>query len=206
MTCLYPRDHCLQVLAAGQEQGLVHDRSGALDPRGHFAREALGLPDYPPRGREQSLVGLLQSLLPLLGAAAGRAANFHQPIAHRSGAIAKLRSCGAGELRNAFHRAREHPHPIAEQAAVGRVVNVSLHDGGVHPQPATLDDSPLLGDGHDALMNLGDDLRSQCDPELAQGLGVRNLFRTHPRELAIHQVRPHLALEDGVAPVAHVLE
>jgi hypothetical protein len=85
-------------------------------------------------------------------------------------------------------------------------VDIGLHDGGVHAQPAASHDLLFLRDGHHALMNLLDDLRAQDDPQLAQRLGVGNLLRAHARELAIYQVRTHFALEHRIAPVAHVLE
>ena len=64
----------------------------------------------------------------------------------------------------------------------------------------------FLRDGHHTLMDLLDDVRPQRYAQLAQRLGVRHLGRTHSREVAIHKIGPHLALEHGVAPVAHVLE
>jgi hypothetical protein len=61
---LHARDQPLQRLPASPQQGLVLDRSGALDSRCHLAREALGLPDHALRGSEQLLVNRLEFLLP----------------------------------------------------------------------------------------------------------------------------------------------
>lgn len=105
-----------------------------------------------------------------------------------------------------FHGAREHPHAIAQQTAVGRIVNISLHHRRIDPQLAARNDLLLLRDRHHALMNALDALRPQGEAELAQGLGVRHSLRAHARELAIDQVRAHLTLEDRVAPVADVLQ
>ena len=53
------------------------------------------------------------------------------------GAVAKAwLSRGLEHLAGVVDQAREHAHPIGQQAAVGRVVNGRLDHGGVDPQLA----------------------------------------------------------------------
>jgi hypothetical protein len=55
-------------------------------------------------------------------------------------------------------------------------------------------------------VDLLDHPRPKRHPQFAQGLRIWDLARTHPGEVAVHDIGPHLALEDGETPVAHVLE
>ena len=107
---------------------------------------------------------MLELLLGFLAAAAACPSNFEKAKFHRSRAVAQLGTRGAGQARDRFHRAREHPHPVAEERTVGRIVDVGLHHRGIDAHPAPGDDLLLLGDGHHPLMDLLDDLRAQCDP------------------------------------------
>ncbi len=93
-----------------------------------------------------------------------------------------------------------------ERADVRKVLRVTFAQVHVRLRPAAAHDLLFLGDRHDPLMDLLDDRRAQRDPQLAQGLRIGHLGRADPRELAVHQVRAHLALERRVAPVSHVLQ
>ena len=63
-----------------------------------------------------------------------------------------------------------------------------------------------MREGHDASVELLDDLGAEGQGELTECLGVGNFRGPHPGELPIDEVRTYLALEHGVAPVAQVLE
>jgi hypothetical protein len=85
-------------------------------------------------------------------------------------------------------------------------MDIGLDDRGIHTQATAPNDALLAGNGHHPLMQLLDNLGAKRDGEPAERLRIGDLAASHPRELPIHQVRAHLALEHGVAPVAHVLE
>lgn len=55
-------------------------------------------------------------------------------------------------------------------------------------------------------MELLYNVRPQRHAQLAHGLRLRDLARADPGEVTVHDIGPYLALEDGVTPVAHVLE
>jgi len=66
----------------------------------------------------------------------------------------------------------------------------------------------LLGlrDLHDPLMDLLDYRRTHRDPPTPHGLGVRDFLATDTREVAVHQIGTHLALQHLIAPIAQVFQ
>jgi len=112
----------------------------------------------------------------------------------------------AGEFGDLLHRSRQHPHAVAQQRGVGRVVDVGLDHGGVDSHSPALHDLALAGDGHQSPMQPLHHRRAQREADPAQRLRIGHLAGAHVRELTVDQVGPHLALEHAVAPVAHVLE
>src|SRR6478735_3884216 len=203
---LHAKNHRFEISAMAFDDLLITSAKAALDADGDLAHEALGLTNDTARDGHQSTVALPHALLALLAAAARGPTNLHETAACTAGAVTQFGAGAARQVGDAPHRARQHPNPVAEQRRVGGVVDIGLIDGRVDPHPAPVDDPLLLGDRHDPLMDLLDDRGSQRQAELAQRLGVGHLGRTDARELAVHQVRSHFALEHGVAPVAHVLE
>ncbi len=142
----------------------------------------------------------------LLAAAARSAADLDETSPGAASAISYPGPAQGGQLSESLHRTSENPNPVAEQRRIGRVVDICLHDGRVHSHLAAADDAALLGNGHDPLVDLLDDLWAQSDAQLAQRLGIGYLRGPDPGELAIHEVGADFALEHGIAPVAHVLE
>ena len=66
-----------------------------------------------------------------------------------------------GDGGGLLHGAGQHPHTVAEQAGVGRVMDVGLHHGGIDAHSASLHDPLVLGDRHHSLVNLFDHLRPE---------------------------------------------
>src|SRR5258708_1117098 len=64
-------------------------------------------------------------------------------------------------------------------------------DATVHPHFSPLNHTPLLGQGHNPIMQLTDSLRPDRLSQTHQRLGVRHLLPTDPAEAAIHHVRPY---------------
>jgi len=95
---------------------------------------------------------------------------------------------------------------IAQQIAVGRIMDIRFHHRGVQAQLASFHHLVFLGDLHHSLMNLFDPLRSQRQSPATHGLGVRRFGGSHACEIAIYQVGPDFALQNLVAPVANVLQ
>src|SRR6266481_2753397 len=203
---LNTRDHGVQINAVLLDGGLRDEVRVALEAADHLAYEALGLSDRPPRDGQQPAIALLQPILALLAAAATDPTDLQHAAAGAPGAIAQFGTGCVGQLLDLLHRPRQHPHAVAQQRGVGRVVDVGFHHRGIDAHAATLDDLMFLGNGHHAPVDLFDDVRPQGYTELAHRLGIRHLGCTHPSELAIHQVGSHLALQHGIAPVAHMLE
>jgi hypothetical protein len=69
-----------------------------------------------------------------------------------------------------------HGNPIAQEQAIGRVVDVGLHHGGIDAQPPSANDLLLACHDHHPDVKLLDNLRTERDGELAQGLGVGHLL------------------------------
>src|SRR6266404_1665562 len=203
----HPWDHPLKIGSVRLQTDLLQKAAGTLATGGDFLGEALGLPDHPGAVVQELAVAGLEPLLALLHhTAAAGAGDLPDLIAHRAGAIAQPRTGAPCDLGNTLHGAGEHPYAIPQQGAVGRVVDIGLHHRGVHTEPAAANDPLLAGDGDHTGVELLDDLGTEHQSEPAEGLGIGNLLRPHPRELPIHQVCAHLALEHVVAPVTYVLE
>src|SRR5215469_4216039 len=127
-------------------------------------------------------------------------------LAHTPRPISDLALQPARLTSNLFHGPRQHSRAVTQQTAVGRIVNVGFHHGGVHPHPSPLNHSPLLRYGHDAIVQFRDGLRAYHLSQSHQRLGVRNLLHPDPTEAAIHHVGSHLPLQRFITPVAHMLQ
>ena len=105
-----------------------------------------------------------------------------------------------------MHAADQHPHPVAQQAAVGRIMDIAFNHRGVDTHFAPLHHLPGLGDLHDPVVYLLDHSRSKCNPPASHGLGIGHLASANAGEVAVHQVGADFTLQNHVTPIAHVLE
>jgi hypothetical protein len=85
-------------------------------------------------------------------------------------------------------------------------VDVGLDHRGIDPQTPSRHHAAIARDLHHPLVDLFDHRRPQRHTPTAHSLGIRHLGAADPGEVAVDKIGAHLALEHGVAPVAHVLE
>ena len=164
----HQRDHPLKIGSVRLQADLLQKAVGTLATGGDFLGKALGLTDHAGRVVQQLAVADLQPLLALRHTAAARAGDLPDLIAHRTSAIPQSRTGSPGDLGDALHGAGQHPHAIAQQRAVGRVMDVGLHHRGVHTQPAAAHDALLARDGDHAVMDLLDSLGAEREGELCR--------------------------------------
>src|SRR5262249_32831896 len=134
------------------------------------------------------------------------AANLHDAVFYAARAVAQLCSDLAGNFGDLLHDTGQHANPIAQQTAVGGIVNVGLDHGSVDAHLCPLAQALLPGNAHDSVVDLFDHLRPYRHAPFAHGLGIGHLGHPDVRELAVDEIGAHLPLEHGVAPVARVLE
>jgi len=152
------------------------------------------------------LVRQRQSLAIGLAFGARRASDLQHPQFDAAAAVAQLGPRRAGNVGDLLHRAGQHPHPIAQQTAVGGVVDVGLDHGGVDAHAAPGCHPVVARDLHDPLVDLLDHFGPQRQPPSAHGFGVGHLGGADAGEIAVHQIGAHLSFQHPVTPVAHVLE
>ena len=109
-------------------------------------------------------------------------------MSHTALAIAHLLPHIARHLSDLSHDPGEHAHSIAQQGAIGGVVDIGLHHGGIHPQFAAADYLLRLGLSDDVLVQLLHHRGAQQQSQLADGLGVRRTVHPNACELAIDQI------------------
>ena len=85
-------------------------------------------------------------------------------------------------------------------------MDIGLHHRGVDAHPPASRNPFRLRHLHEPLVHLLDGLRPDRQSPTADRLGVRHLAAADAGEVAVDQVGAHFALENLVAPVAHVLE
>ena len=132
--------------------------------------------------------------------------DLKQPQLHAPASVAQLRSDDARDRGDLLHRADQHPDPVSQQRAVGRMVDVRLHHRRIHPHSASRYRPLLLRDLHHSVVNPLDRVRIHSQAPAPHGLRVRRLAAAHAREVAIHQVGAHFAFQHVIAPIADVLE
>jgi len=140
------------------------------DAAGNLVSEPLGLTGHPAAGLQDLAVQILHPLLATFALAAAHARNLHHSQLHAPRAIPQLRPHLTGHIGNSLHDPRQHANAIAQQRTIGRMVNVGLHHGRIHAQPAPGGDLVLTGDTHHSLMNFLYDFRPQ---RLSLAAGVR---------------------------------
>ena len=85
-------------------------------------------------------------------------------------------------------------------------MDIGLHHCGVDAHPPAGRNPFRLRHLHEPFVHLLDGLRPDRQSPTADRLGVRHLAAADAGEVAVDQVGAHFALENLVAPVAHVLE
>src|SRR5207253_2174215 len=148
------RQHDFQFLLETVQGGLLHYIGGALHLLSNFLGEALGLPDHSAGRVHQLLISFLQSLFTLLAFAACCPRNLQNPELHAAAAIAQLGADVTSNICNLLHRADQHSHSIAQQAAVSRVMDIRLNYRCVHPHLAAFHYFVFTGKLDDSLVNL----------------------------------------------------
>src|SRR5271169_534757 len=203
---LHPRRHRVQLFAQAFEGGLFEDIARCLHARRDLAREALRLSHHSRDGRQQLFVSLLQPLFASAALAACGPSNLQKPVPHASTAIPQLSPGITHDGSDPFHRARQNAHPISQQTAVGRIVDIGFDDGRVDAHLAALDDLLLLRDCHDPFVEALNYFWSQGKCPLIHDGIVWNLTAADTGEGSVDQVGAHFALHHFIAPVANVLE
>ena len=203
---LHPRRHRIQLFAQAFEGGLFEDIARCFHARRNLAREALRLSDHPRDGHQQFFVSLLQSLFARAALAACGPSNLQNPALHASTSIPQRGPGITHDGGDPLHRTRQNPHPISQQTAVGRIVDIGFDDGRVDAHLATLEDLLLLRDCDDPFVEVCNHLWSQrkC-PFVHDGI-VWNLTAADTGEGTVHQVGAYFALHHFIAPVPDVLK
>ena len=203
---LNPRRHRVEFVTQTFQCQLLQDVRRSLDSFGDFLGEPFCLSHHPAGRIEQFAVSQLELLLALRSFGARRPRDVEHPQFHGAAAVPQFGTgltCDRGDL---LHRADQHPHPVAQQAA-------DRSDSGYWSPPpwcprafAAFGHPIILGYFHHPFVNLLDRRRPDRQAPAAHGLGVRHLRAAHARKIAVHQIGAHLALQHPIAPIAHVLE
>src|SRR5215469_18964629 len=107
---------------------------------------------------------------------------------------------------NARQAAAEHADAVAQQTAVGRVMNVALDDRRVCSESAALGNVPFAGYLDYALMNLFGDRRTEQGEQATEGAEVGRGLGVVVGEAAVDQVAAQFAFQIAEAPAFQVLE
>src|SRR6202040_1674979 len=158
-----------------------------LTPSPISVAKRFACPTTRPVASSQSAVSLRQLLAALPTFGAGRPRDLQHPPFDAAAAIAQLGAGRPSDTGDLLHHAGHNPLPVAQQAAVGGVVNVGLDHRGVDAHPPAFRHPIVARDLHDPFMDLFDHRRPHGDAPTAHGLGVGHLGAAHPGEVAIHQ-------------------
>src|SRR6202166_1445839 len=169
------RYHRVELLAQTFERQLLQDVPRALRSSGDLFGESLRLSHHSAGRVEQLAIGSIEPLPALLGSGARSPGDVQDPQLHAATAVAQLGASFAGDLANPFHRADQNSHAIAQQARIGRIVDVGLHHGGVHAHSAPRRQPVGLGQLHQPLVNLLDHLASHRHAPTSHRLCIRRL-------------------------------
>jgi hypothetical protein len=115
------RHHRVELLAQALEHRLLQDVPRALRSSDDLFGELLRLSHHSAGRIEQLAIGSIELLLALLGSGARRPGDVQNPHLYAATAVAQL---GAGDLANPFHGADQNSHAIAQQARIGRIVDL----------------------------------------------------------------------------------
>ena len=203
---LHPRRHFLDLLTQAFQGELLDDAARPFHPLGDLPDEPLRLANHPAGRSKQPAVAPLQPFLALRSLGARRSGNVEHAQFDAPAVVAEFRADVADDRGDLLHRPRKNPNAVAEQARIGRIVDIGLHHRGVDAHPPA-DRNPFrLRHFHEPFVHLIDGLRPDRQSPTADRLGVRHPAAADADEVAVDQVGAHFALENLVAPVAHVLE
>jgi len=113
------------------------------------------------------------------------AADLQQPQLHAPAAVTQLGSDHADNVRDLLHGAGQRAHPVAQQRAVGRIVDVGLHHRRVHAHAPTRDNALVQRDRHDPIVDLLEHPRPNRQAPPPHCLGVRHLAAAHMGKVAL---------------------
>src|SRR5271166_171138 len=203
---LNPRHHHVEHLTVAFQSCLLDDRRAVLHAVTDLPGEAFGLSHYAAGRLEEIAIGRFQLVPAWRGFATCCPGNLQHPPLHAAAPIAQLRTHRTGQRGDLMHAADQYPHPVAQQAAVSRIMDIALNHRGVDTHLAPLHHLPGLGDLYDPVVYLLDHSRSERNPPASHGLGIGHLASANAGEVAVHQVGADFTLQNYVTPIAHVLE
>jgi hypothetical protein len=120
-------------------------------------------------------------------------ADLQQPELYAPAAVAQLGSDRARDLCDLLHHAGQHPNPVSQQGAVGRMVNVGFHHRRVHAHPSSGRHAFFESYFHHPLVNLLEHLRPERHPPAAHRFGIRHFAAADAGKVAVHQIGSQLA-------------
>src|SRR5262249_42508119 len=120
--------------------------------------------------------------------------------------VAQFGSDVADDAGDLLHDTGQDADAVAEQAAIGGIVNVRLHHRRVDAHFAAPHYVLFPRNAHGSLVDLLDDLWSERHAPAAHGLGIGHLGKANAGEIAVHEIGAHFPLECSVTPTANVLQ
>jgi hypothetical protein len=109
-------------------------------------------------------------------------------------------------LDNPSHRSRQEPHAIAQQTAVGWIMDVGFRDRRIDPHFSAFLDFLFASDPENSIMNLVEYCRSECALDPRECLRVRNVLGTDTSEKSVDHVGSYFALDNVEASVPRVFQ
>src|ERR1700730_440697 len=138
-----PFHHDVDLTLYAFQRGLFHPIGGTLHATGDLSRETFRLRHHPPRGGQRFAVNRRHCFLSTFPFDSGRAPDPHHIALYAAHTVAQLGSGFTGQGRDLLHQSRQHTRAVAQQAAVGRIVNIGFHYRRVHAHAPALDDLVL---------------------------------------------------------------
>ncbi len=121
---------------------------------------------------QQRDIRLLQLLFAAFGLVAAGTGNGQHHELDETRPVTKLSSCPASHFADSLHAAREHTHAVAQQTAVGGIVNVRFDNRGVDAKLAAAGDFVFDGNLDHSFMQFLDDIGTQLPRQTAYGFVI----------------------------------
>src|ERR1700716_519756 len=93
--------------------------------------------------------------------------DVQQPQFHAPGPVAQLSPGRSSDLGDLLHETGQHPNPIPQQGAVGRVVDIGLDHRRVYAHPPSRGHAIVLGYSDHAFVDLFEHFRPECQAPTA---------------------------------------
>src|SRR3984885_6793690 len=199
---LNSRDHLVELTLGLAERFL----RTAFDALGNLMGKLSGLPDDTGGGVQQRHIGLFQLLFAALGLVATGTGNGEDPKFDRARSIPQASAGLAGYLADPLHDSRQDPHAVAQQTAIGWIVDVCLHYRSVDTQFTARGDLLFERDLDHPLMQLFNDIRTELPRQSAQRFVIRHFAAAYTSKLAVDQIRSYFPRHIRKAPVAKMLQ